>query len=274
MRQALTDQDPDLEWYLIDGPVVMRERGTIAGVLNQLECGGRIEGGNLDAAGSYIHPFTDLQLGTGKCLTGEIEKFRWLDRAWGACSQASRNLLRLRHTSPPAAARSDTGYGAKDRWVKGSDHREGQHGNHRTGTDGQLGVAVGSDALGVTYGLAAVAIQLSPNPAELLIACHTPEPLHGPGKRAGTINREEANRRKKLIRDAKSRAQEQLAPAWAEWFESKEGADPMRTNIQRNPNWKPEGAVALDTQPGLTREQLRVEATRALRKLRQSEAAE
>lgn len=215
------DQDVDLEWLLLQGAVAMRERGTIAGVINQLECGGPAEGGNLDAAGSYIHPYTDQQLGTGRCILGDVERHRWLSAAWFGCSEATRKLLQLRHTAPQAAFRSDSGYGASDRWVEGSDHREGAEGLTRTGTDTHLGV------------LAALAIQLCPKPGELLVACYDPEPLHKTGKRVGTVNREEADRRRKLIRDARERADEAMRPALAEWFESKSGADPMRRNSER-----------------------------------------
>lgn len=216
-----TDSDFDLEWFLLQGAVAMRERGTIAGVINQLECGGPSEGGNLDATGAYVHPFTDQQLGTGRCIMGDIERHRWLSAAWFGCSEQTRKLLQLRHTAPRAASRSDSGYGARDRWVEGSDHREGADGLTRTGTDSHLGV------------LAGLAIQLAPEPDKLLVACFQPEPLHRSGKRVGTVNREEADRRRKLIRDAKARADAAMQPAWAEWFESKAGADPMRRNSER-----------------------------------------
>jgi hypothetical protein len=105
--------------------------------------------------------------------------------------------------------------------VEGSDHREGELGLTRTGTDSHLGV------------LASLAIQLAPHPDKLLIACHDPNPLHRGGKRDGTINRDEAARRGKIIREAKRLAEEAMAPAWTEWFESKRGADPARRNSER-----------------------------------------
>lgn len=239
MAQSAPDYDVDLEFYLYQGPVVMRERGTTAGVISQLESGGPAEGGNLDASGAYIHPFTDQQLGTGRCLRGEIERVRWLGSAWHACSEATRGLLLLRHMAPPAEFRSDAGYGARDRWVDGSDHREGQHRTKRTGVDAELGIALGSDKFGLNFGLAAVAIKLCPDPGKLLVAVHEPNPLHKGGKRAGAINREESDRRRRIIRDALRRAEEALAPAWAEWFESKTNTDPMRLDTDRNPEWRP-----------------------------------
>lgn len=228
------DYDQDLEWLLLSGGVAMRERGTIAGVINQLECGGPAEGGNIDAAGSYIHPYTDQQLGTGKCIQGEVERHRWLSTAWFACSEETRKLLLLAHQAPPGEFRSDHGYGARDRWVKGSDHREGQHGPSRTGVDAHLGQpVVDTDQGGVRFGIAALAIALSPDPEKLLVACHDPDPLHKSGKRRGTVNREESERRRRLIKEAKRRADTALSPAWAEWFESKAAADPMRKNSER-----------------------------------------
>lgn len=226
--------DTDLEWLLLCGGPALRERGTMAGIISVLEAGGPAEGGNLDQAGSYIHPFTDQQLGTGKVLVGEVERHRWLSAAWFACSEQTRGLLLLAHQAPPGAFRSDSGYGAKDRYVKGSDHREGQHTPTRTGIDAQLGMpVVETDEGGVRFGIAALAIALAPDPAGLLVACHDPEPLHRSGARAGTVNREEAARRRRLIRAAKERAQTALAPAWAEWWESKTNADPARRTSQR-----------------------------------------
>lgn len=231
--QRSTDSDADLEWLLLQGGSAMRERGTLAGVINALECGGPSEGGNLGEDGTYIHPFTDQQLGMGRCVHGDIERHRWLSAAWFACSEATRKLLLLAHQAPPGEFRSDDGYGATDRYVKGSDHREGRHGQTRTGVDAQLGMPVDTSKSGMRFGIAAVAIALSPDPSKLLMACYEPEPLHKSGKHVGTINRDESDRRRKLIKEAKRRAVEALEPAWAEWFESKAGADPMRLLRQR-----------------------------------------
>lgn len=224
--------DPDLEFLLMCGASTMGERGTLGGIVSVLEAGGATVG-KLDSAGSYIHPYTDIQLGTGG-LGGDIERVRWLSTAWFACSEGNRKLLLLAHQAPSGEFRSDSGYGAKDRWVKGSDHREGQHGQFRTGVDAHLGQpVVSTDEAGVRFGIAALAVRLAPDPAKLLLACYEPEPLHKAGKRAGTVNREEADRRRKLIREAKRRAEEAVAPAWAEWLESKAAADPVRRDRDR-----------------------------------------
>lgn len=232
---ASKDCDPDLEFWLLQADSTMGHRGTLAAVQNALESGG-VGGGNLGEDGLYVHPYTDLQLGTGKCIgRGDIERARWLARAWFACSERTRLLLQLAHLAPPSELRSDSGYGARDRWVKGSDHREGQHRPIRTGVDAELGNPVDVSASGVVFGNAAVAIFLTPDTEQgkLLLACCEPNPVHGSGKLRGKINRDEQARRRKLVKDAKRRAQEALAPAWNEWFESKENADPMRLDRQR-----------------------------------------
>ena len=224
--------DPDLEFLLMCGASTMGERGTLGGIVSVLEAGGATVG-KLDMAGSYIHPYTDLQLGTGG-LGGDIERVRWLSVAWFACSVESRGLLLLAHQAPSGEFRSDSGFGARDRWVKGSDHREGQHGQTRTGIDAHLGQpVVAAGETGVRFGIAALAVKLAPDPGSLLLACYDPEPLHRSGKRAGTVNREESERRRKLIREARKRADAALEPAWAEWHESKAAADPVRRDRDR-----------------------------------------
>ncbi len=237
--------DPDLEFWLMSGASTLGERGTLGGIVSVLEAGGATVG-KLDASGSYIHPYTDLQLGTGG-HAGDVERCRWLGTAWFACMEGNRKLLLLAHQAPSGEFRSDSGYGAKDRWVKGSDHREGQHGQTRTGIDAHLGQAVVSTGeTGVRFGIAALAIKLAPDPARLLLACYEPEPLHRAGKRAGTVNREEANRRRKLIQEAKKRAEEAVEPAWAEWFESKAAADPVRRDRERRAVFLPLAPVAAE----------------------------
>lgn len=226
-----TCQDIDLEWLLLQGAVAMRERGTIAGVINALECGGPAEGGSLDAAGSYIHPFTDQQLGTGRCVRGDIERHRWLSAAWFGCSERARGLLLLRHLAPRAAFRSDEGYGATDRHVEGSEARAGRHVATRTGVEPQLG------------DLANVALQVYESPGELLVACH--EYSGDAGKPSTTVTGKQAGYGR-TIRRARRVAEAAIAPAWREWFESKAGADPMRPTRERRsvlPAHRPAGSA-------------------------------
>lgn len=230
-RRHATDFDDDLEWLLLSGAVAMRERGTIAGVINALECGGPAEGGNLDAAGSYIHPFTDQQLGTGRCVRGEVERFRWLSSAFWACSPETQRMLCLRYTAPRASFRSDEGFGARDRYVEGSDGKCGSHRPTRTGVEAQLGE------------LAAVALVVYEKPAELLLACHNHS--GDAAKPSSTTSGKQAGYGR-TIRRARKVAEEALAPCWAEWFESKAGADPMRLPGERRailPEYEPARAA-------------------------------
>jgi hypothetical protein len=213
-----TDSDSDLEFWLTQADAVLGARGTLASTINQLECGGAGGGGNLGEDGLFVHPYTDLQLGTGRCVRGDVERCRWLASAWFACSVETRALLLARHLAPRAMFRSDEGYGARDRHVEGSDGKAGRHGATRTGIESQLGE------------LANVALTVYDKPAELLVACHgysgdagKPDPKVT-GKQAGYG---------RTIRRARRAAEKALAPAWAEWFESKEHADPMRLPRER-----------------------------------------
>lgn len=217
MQQA-KDSDVDLEFYLTQAESTHGARGTLASTINQLECGGAGGGGNLGEDGLFIHPYTDLQLGTGRCTRGDIERCRWLASAWFACSETTRALLLARHLAPRAMFRSDEGYGARDRHVEGSDGKAGRHGSYRTGVEAQLGE------------LANVAMSLCENPAELLVACHgysgdagKPDPKVT-GKQAAYG---------RTIRRARRVAEKALDPAWAEWFAAKEAADPMRLPRER-----------------------------------------
>lgn len=254
------DQDSDLEWFIHEGASAMRETGTLAATVNQLESGGH-GGGKLDAAGSYIHPLTDQQLGTGRCLLGDVERHRWLSRAWFACSEEARGKLLLRHQAPRGAFRSDSGYAATDRYVEGSDHREGRLGLRRTGVETHLGV------------LAALALQLAHDPKALLEACHDPDPLHSTGKHSGKINREESKRRRRLIRDAKEGAEAAMLPAWEEWHGAKTAADPMRSNLARNPNWKVQTPMVIHVTEGTNPESIRQAVRQVFAQLRDMELA-
>lgn len=216
MSQATSDVD--LEFWLLQADSVMGARSTLAGTINQLEAGGAGGGGNLGEDGMYVHPYTDLQLGTGRCVRGDVERCRWLGQAWFACSETTRGLLMLRHMAPRALFRSDEGYGARDRHVEGSDGKAGRHGATRTGVESQLGE------------LATVAFEVYENPAELLQACHGYS--GDAGKPGSTVTGKQAGYGR-TIRRARRVAEKALEPAWAEWFESKENADPMRLPRER-----------------------------------------
>lgn len=239
-----TDQDPDLEFWLTQADAVLGARGTLASTINQLECGGPGGSSNLGEDGLFVHPYTDSQLGMGRCVRGDVERCRWLGRAWFACSVETRSLLLARHLAPRAMFRSDEGFGAKDRHVEGSDGHAGRHGATRTGVESQLG-DLANVALAV-YGkkseaeiealsgdlelLAKARDEEERAIAELMIACHgyngdadKPSPT-ATGKQAAWG---------RTIRRARRAAEKALAPAWAEWFRAKEAADPMRPNRER-----------------------------------------
>lgn len=278
-----TDQDPDLEFYLTQAESTHGARGTLASTINQLECGGPNEGGKLGEDGMYIHPYTDLQLGTGRCTRGDIERCRWLASAWFACSVDTRALLLARHLAPRAMFRSDEGYGARDRHVEGADGKAGRHGATRTGIESQLGelanvaLAVygkpneveaqpGADPEVTKAAQDAAEAEANRRLAELIVACHEfngqadPEP----GKPAPMVSGKQAAHGR-TIRRARRAAEKALAPAWAEWFAAKSAADPMRANVERNPSWKPADAVPLDNPPAPSADSVRAELTRLLR---------
>lgn len=212
-----TDSDVDLEFFLMQADATHGMCSTLASTVNQLERGGP-GGGNLGEDGLYVHPYTDLQLGTGKCVRGDIERCRWLASAWFACSEQNRNLLLARHLAPRAMFRSDEGYGARDRHVEGSDGKAGRHGSTRTGVEAQLGE------------LANVALTVYPDAGELWVACH--EYSGDAGKPSPTVTGKQAGYGR-TIRRARRVAEKALEPAWAEWFESKAAADPMRLPRER-----------------------------------------
>ncbi len=123
-----TDHDEDLMWFLTCGGSAMGERGTLGGIVAALEHGGQAGGvPNTDL-------YSDQQVGWGKSVYGDVEKHRWLSAAWLALSAVSQGVLLARYTAPRAQYRGDDGYGAKDRYVEGSDHSVTTGRGTRTGT--------------------------------------------------------------------------------------------------------------------------------------------
>lgn len=242
-----TDQDPDLEFWLMQADAVLGARGTLASTISQLEAGGAGSGGNLGEDGLFVHPYTDLQLGTGKCVRGDVERCRWLGRAWFACSVETRSLLLARHLAPRAAHRSDEGYGAWDRHVEGSDGKAGRHGATRTGIESQLG-ELANVALAV-YGRQKE-VERQPGQddevfqaaqaearaeeqrllAELIVACHG---YSGDASKASATVTGKQAAYGRTIRRARRVAEKELEPAWKEWFAAKDAADPMRSPKDR-----------------------------------------
>ncbi len=98
--------DDDLEWLLVAGDASMGERGSLGGVIAQLEHGGPFTGvPNTDL-------YTDQQIGWTHTTIGSVEKHRWLSTAWSALPEDERRDLALCYHAPRAEHRSDeeTGY--------------------------------------------------------------------------------------------------------------------------------------------------------------------
>ena len=218
-EQKSREHDADLEWFLGCSESALGARGTLAGVVGQCERGSVGGSGALDGAGSYIHPYTDQQLGFGRWVSGDVERHRWLASAWHALSARSRTILERCYAAVPAELREDEGYGARDRFVEGSDRREGQHGLGRTGVCRLQEVS-------------ALAFMLTDSPGAHLLACREPDPVH---IRKGLVvtNRTLQAQRTKVRAEAMKLARQVSQEAHAEWFESKTNADPMRNMLQR-----------------------------------------
>jgi hypothetical protein len=156
--------DPDAEWLVLMGDSAMGERGTLAGTIAQLEHGGPFTGvPNTDL-------YDDQQLGWGKTVVGLVEKHRWLSAARALLPEGAWADIVLRYTALPADARSDEGFGAKDRCPSVEDIEKlgavetsrPTFFHIRRGTEAQLG------------GFAALAFKYCENAGKLLIACMDP----------------------------------------------------------------------------------------------------
>lgn len=140
---------PDLEWLLVAGDSAMSERGSMGGVIAQLERGCPATGTpNTDL-------YSDQQIGWGKTIDGLVERHRWLNGAWLTLAIETRGKLRCCYQAPIAEHRSD----------------EVTH--HYSGAVAQLG----------RY--AALAFLLTDEPGELFEACKQPRK----GKNGRTIAR-------------------------------------------------------------------------------------
>jgi hypothetical protein len=138
-----------LEWLLVSGDAATGARGTMGGVVAQLEHGGPFTGV------PETDIYSDQQIGWGKTLVGLVERRRWLMGAWFSLPVDSQGRLALCYTAPRAELRSD----------------EVTH--HHSGLAAQLG----------RY--AALAFHLTEEPGTLLEACRQPTK----GKNGRTIAR-------------------------------------------------------------------------------------
>jgi hypothetical protein len=231
-RRKLVGIDPDLVSFLECGGYWLGEKGTLGGIIAQLERGG-VGGGmpNTD-------PYKDAQVGWGRNgdTIGLVEKHRWLSTAWLALTHESQRVLLARCAPPPAEFRSDEGYGARDKYVEGS-HPVGPRPIQAIGKRGKpikqkqfeaqlerweraasrISAAASRTSVDAELGeFATLAIMLCPTPDKLLQACSSP-------------NKGNRELRETAIKVAKAASE----LAHAEWLESKTGADPARTRAQR-----------------------------------------
>ncbi|HEU4544377.1 MAG TPA: hypothetical protein VFR23_24815 [Jiangellaceae bacterium] len=167
--------DADLEAFLLMGDSWMGERGTLAGTIAQLEHGGPFTGvPNTDL-------YSDQQIGWHKTVVGLVERHRWLSAAWAMLTREERHRLTLWYHAPPAAFRSDEGFGARDKCPAveeitkyGAAEPSKPNGLHnRKGTEARLGRA------------AALALWICESPNALLNACQDPNK----GKHSRVISR-------------------------------------------------------------------------------------
>lgn len=249
--------DEDLRWLLLCGDSTMGARGTLAGVISQIERGSAGGTGNLDESGAYSHPFTDQQLALGsKTGIGDIERHRWLTAAWRMVQPWGQSVLIRRHHAAPAAFRSDSGFGARDKYIKvidgasaavaarttsgqvdgaGAIERERAAAERRSREASHTGVE------GFLGELAGLCFALCDDPARLLLACQEPEPqLHKKDGSAqvnkdGTvlINRSLQAERRKLRAEMLKLARSADSEAHQLWAEAKDRAAGARSLTER-----------------------------------------
>jgi len=208
--------DPQLEWLIRFADADLGARGTLAGVVSQIERGSVGGTGNLDENGCFKHPYTDLQLGQGVSGIGDVEKHRHLMAAWRQVPAHIQNRLCLRYSAPRAQYRADEGFGAKDKYVQGSDARVGQHQPTRTGVYDMLKEYAG------------LAFELCADPALLFLACIEPRPV-----RKGKINQAETKRRSAAVTEALGRARVVDSADHEVWFAAKRTVPALRSFKER-----------------------------------------
>jgi hypothetical protein len=207
-----------LEWYLIDGDAVMGARGTLGGVIAQLEHGGPFTG----------VPETDLYNDAQVGWTaggGLVEKHRWLSAAWFSLPPERQGRLVSCYRAPPAEFRSDEGFGARETCPQVEDIERNRTiepslptaFHHRRGTESRLGRYAG------------LAFHLCEDAGALLVACQDPNKA----KASRVINRALKAAREAAIEDHKL------------WAVARDVAAPPRTRRQRVatlPKYTPHGA--------------------------------
>lgn len=212
--------DTDLEWFLTCGDAAMGSRGTLGGTISVLEHGGQSTGApNTDL-------YSDQQLGWHRTVVGLVERHRWLSSAWFTLGPEMQHDLIACYTAPPAAFRSDEGFGARDACPRVEDierNRAIEPGkptafHNRRGTESRLG----------RYAM--LALRVCDDPAALLVACQDP----GKAKASRVITR--------ALDAARGRA----IAAHEAWLDAKEQAGRPRPDGERRAvleRYEPGGAT-------------------------------
>lgn len=276
--------DIDLQWLLHDGDSVMGARGTLAGVISQIERGSVGGTGNLDEAGCYSHPYTDLHLALGSTAgIGAVERHRWLSAAWRQLSPEMQMVLVIRHSAPRAECRSDSGYGAKDKYIKVADGASaavaartatGQIGNegaiehNQANAERRSREARNTGVEGFLGDFAALCFELCADVGKLLLACAEPKPnLH---RKDGTvamnkdgsplINRSLEAERRQLRAAVLKLARAADAAAHRAWAACKIAAKSVRTVLERSGVARPEKQAVVHAPQKPTQRQASAEA--------------
>jgi hypothetical protein len=200
--------DADAEWLVLMGDSAMGERGTTGGTIAVLEHGGQFTGvPNTDL-------YSDQQIGWGKTVVGSVEKHRWLCEARRICGPECWADIVLRYTAPPAALRSDEGFGARDFCPTSEDIEKlgaieaskPTAFHTRRGTEAQLGE------------FAALALVHCENAGKLIVACLDPN----------------VGKHSRVIGAARRKALEVSSARHREWRAAKEQArHPRRLSERR-----------------------------------------
>jgi len=196
----------DLEWFLVAGSSAMRERGTLGAVVNVLELGGVDRGGvpNTDL-------YSDAQVGFGKHVVGEIERYRWLAGLWHQLPRETQGTLLACYVAPRAEFRADAGFGARDASPRVEETKRGGVRAPAYGRHGESGPPGATEAFGELAGLV---FWSSPHPERITAALWALRERDKSGRHAAA---------RKLLKGELSAARAAATEAHAVWREKKTG---------------------------------------------------
>lgn len=218
-RQKSEAHDSDLEWFIVCGDAAMGARGTLGGTIAVLEHGRQFTGiPNTEL-------YSDQHVGWHKTVVGLVEKHRWLSAAWFLLKPQTQADLLACYNAPPAAFRSDEGFGAKDSCPRVEDIERNRaiETSKPTAFHNRRGTEAGLGRFG------ALALRTCKDPAALLIACLDPKRGKAP----------------KVIKQAFESARVRAVEAHAEWDEAKAKAQQPRADRERvaTTEYEPEEAT-------------------------------